>query len=185
MSDSCTFAGNVGSTPKLKNKGKNSSTSFSLALNSPPYTNRDGEEVTPPTHWILVTAFGELAKNICKSVKKGDHLVVMGRLNTFEDANLVDDEDRPIIRTSFRALEVGLSLRFNSATMDAKKNRRRDVDDIDDSDDYDDDDVETEETEEEEEVVVEEKPRAKRKTSARKTGTTAKRKSSNSRAPMF
>lgn len=59
-------------------------TNFRLGTTSRYYDQRQKEWVDRPTEWITVKAFRETARNVAASVRKGDPVVVHGRLSTEE-----------------------------------------------------------------------------------------------------
>lgn len=192
MTDTVVLVGNVGVEPKLKGKGKNASTFFSLALQNPSYTNAKGEEVEPEPHWVNVNAFGRLAENIVETVTKGQNVFVLARVNTYPDKNIVDDDDRPIIRTSFRAIDAGPSLKWQVADVEkdanspkgvAKKSSAKRADDYadDDVDDVADDTTDDADDDDEEAAA----PPRRRRTASKSGATARKRSTSKSREPVF
>lgn len=71
------------------------------------------------THWVDVTAFGTLGENVHASLKKGQRVVVMGRLDTYQRDVQINGEDKSIGQVAFVALSVGPDLRW--ATADVTK----------------------------------------------------------------
>lgn len=59
-------------------------TSFRLGTTSRYFDHRQNDWVDRPTEWITVKAFREMARNVAASVRKGDPIVVHGRLSTEE-----------------------------------------------------------------------------------------------------
>ena len=59
-------------------------TNFRMGTTSRYYDQRQKEWVDRPTEWITVKAFRETARNVAASVRKGDPVVVHGRLSTEE-----------------------------------------------------------------------------------------------------
>lgn len=87
--------GRVGQDPYI---GENSSrASFSIA-NNQSYKNRDGEKVER-TFWINCVAFSHTATFIEKWIKKGDKVVVEGKISSrsFEDKEGVKKHTTEII----------------------------------------------------------------------------------------
>src|ERR1017187_9702884 len=89
------IAGNLGSDPELRTTaGGTSVASFSLALNRKwkDSNGEDKEEIT----WVRCTAFDKTAETISEYVKKGDPLLVEGRLhdNTWTDKETSEKRSR-------------------------------------------------------------------------------------------
>ncbi|MCK9291594.1 MAG: single-stranded DNA-binding protein [Bacteroidales bacterium] len=88
MRNSVQLIGRAGIDPEVKSFAKDRKYArFTLATNEF-YYNDKGARVEE-THWHKVVAFGKLAERIEKSVKKGQQLMVNGRLttNSWEDKN--------------------------------------------------------------------------------------------------
>ena len=83
-----TLLGNLGSDIEFKSFENDKQLSkVSLATNQY-YKNRSGELVQD-TQWHNIIAWGKLAENMNKVAKKGDQLLVQGRLTyrSYEDTN--------------------------------------------------------------------------------------------------
>lgn len=110
MSATVTVIGNLTSDPELRqtNNGK-SVMNFSLA-----YTPRRPDGTDGLTSYYEVTAWEYLAENIAASVKKGDRLIVVGRLSQqkWEDS---DGQKRQ--KLVITADEVGGTMRFHTVEM--------------------------------------------------------------------
>ncbi|HMO82462.1 MAG TPA: single-stranded DNA-binding protein [Pyrinomonadaceae bacterium] len=78
MAASISILGNAGSNPELRYSNQGSPiASFSMASNSFKNTPEGKVQIT---EWFNVTAFGKVAETIAAHVKKGTHLLVLGRL---------------------------------------------------------------------------------------------------------
>jgi single-strand DNA-binding protein len=73
------MAGNVGSDVDFRN---NSAPVASFRLASTPRERRGTEWADGTTTWLTVKAFYALAEHLAASVKKGDPVVVVGKLRT-------------------------------------------------------------------------------------------------------
>lgn len=78
MAASISILGNAGSNAELRYSNQGSPiASFSIASNSFKKTQQGNVQIT---EWFNVTAFGKVAETIAAHVKKGTHLLVLGRL---------------------------------------------------------------------------------------------------------
>lgn len=116
MSATVTVIGNLTADPELRqtNNGK-SVMNFSLA-----YTPRKPDGTDGQTSFYEVTAWEYLADNVAASVKKGDRLLVVGRLTQqkWEDA---DGKNRS--KLVITAEEVAGTMRFH--TLDMQRTAKR------------------------------------------------------------
>jgi single-strand DNA-binding protein len=104
-----TIHGNVGQEPELRYTANQKAViTFSVG-------DTYGKDDKKKTTWHNVTAFGSLAENIAHSVKKGDTVLVTGRLET-EEYNKKDGTKGK--STRLIADEVGYSLRWKSVVPD-------------------------------------------------------------------
>jgi single-strand DNA-binding protein len=92
---------------------------FRLAVN-------EGERGTDneKTHFIPFTAFGTTAENAAKSFKKGDRMIVLGRVNTYPKSVYLENsdkelEEKEITMVGFTASDISAPVRF--ATLDIHK----------------------------------------------------------------
>lgn len=93
---------------------------FRLAVN-------EGERGTDneKTHFIPFTAFGSTAENAAKSFKKGDRMIVLGRVNTYPKnvylpvKDSEELEEKEITMVGFTASDISAPVRF--ATLDIHK----------------------------------------------------------------
>ena len=85
MSDTITLTGLVGSEPRSVTTTEGLAiTSFRLASNQRRFDRGQDKWVDGDTNWYTVTTFRQLAANSAVSVKKGDRVVVSGRLKVRE-----------------------------------------------------------------------------------------------------
>ena len=85
MTDTITLIGIVGSTPRAVTTAEGLAiTSFRLASNQRRFDKSQEKWVEGETNWYTVTAFRQLATNCAVSVKKGERVVVTGRLKVRE-----------------------------------------------------------------------------------------------------
>lgn len=96
---------------------------FRLAVN-------EGERGTDneKTHFIPFTAFGSTAENAAKSFKKGDRMIVLGRVNTYPKSVYLENaekelEEKEITMVGFTASDISAPVRF--ATLDIHKVAKR------------------------------------------------------------
>ncbi|MEJ1230104.1 MAG: single-stranded DNA-binding protein [Galbitalea sp.] len=81
MSDLITLIGLVATSPNAITTAEGLAiTSFRLASNQRKFDRAQDKWVDGDTNWYTVTAFRQLATNAAVSVKKGDRVVVTGRL---------------------------------------------------------------------------------------------------------
>ena len=78
-----TIAGNVCDDPKMRfTRSGHPVTNLRVASTSRRYDQRTGEWVDNPTLFMSVTCWRGLAENVAESVRKGDPVVVTGRLTS-------------------------------------------------------------------------------------------------------
>jgi single-strand DNA-binding protein len=101
--------GNVGQEPEMRYTANQKAViTFSVG-------DTYGKDDKKKTTWHNVTAFGTLAENIANSIRKGDTVVVVGRLEQDEFTN---KEGKKVKSTKLIADEVGYSLRWKSVVAD-------------------------------------------------------------------
>lgn len=100
------ITGNVGGDVEFRTFGDDVAYA-SLRVASTPRLRRGGEWVDGATTWLTVTCTRALAENVRGSVKKGDAVVVVGRLRT----NRWEDAERgPQERLVLEAISIGHDL---------------------------------------------------------------------------
>jgi single-strand DNA-binding protein len=81
MSDTITLTGIVASTPRSLTTGEGLAiTSFRLASTQRRFDRAQEKWVDGDTNWYTISTFRQLAANAAVSVKKGERVVVTGRL---------------------------------------------------------------------------------------------------------
>lgn len=81
MNDSTiTLRGYVGADPVVRNVGEASVANFRLACTPRKLNRRTGEWSDGVTQWFTVSAWRQLGENVGRSLRKGDPVVVQGRL---------------------------------------------------------------------------------------------------------
>lgn len=85
MSDSITITGIVATIPNvIETSQRLSIASFRLASTHRRYDRAKNEWVDGDTNWYTITAFRQLATNISASLRKGERVIVSGRLKIRE-----------------------------------------------------------------------------------------------------
>lgn len=81
MGDMITLTGLVATTPRhLTTSMGVAITSFRLASSQRTFDRQLGRWIDGDTNWYTVSSFRALAENAAESIKKGDRVVVVGRL---------------------------------------------------------------------------------------------------------
>jgi single-strand DNA-binding protein len=81
MSDTITLTGIVATTPRhLVTSAGLAITSFRLASGQRRFDRKKNAWVDASTNWYTVSTFRHLARNVVRSVRKGEHVLVVGRL---------------------------------------------------------------------------------------------------------
>lgn len=122
MSANVTVIGNLTADPDLRttNSGK-SVINFSLA-----YTPRKPDGTDGLTSFYEITAWEYLAENIAASVKKGDRLLVVGRLT---QQKWEDQDGKNRSKLVITADEVAGTMRFHTVEMNRTAKRTAAVED--------------------------------------------------------
>jgi single-strand DNA-binding protein len=113
--NSCLVVGNLGAAPIERGRTEKSGpvVAFSVAENVRMLDPETGTFKTTHTNWFPVTAFGAVAERARKHLKKGDRVIVQGRMKMAKYTDKAGEE-----RTGFEILadEVALwkSLPSNS-----------------------------------------------------------------------
>lgn len=118
MTDIVTITGNVGSDPQHQiSAGGVSITRFSVATTHRWKNRESGEWEDKDTNWYSVSAFRQLADHAHASIKKGDPVIVTGRMiQRSWEAN-----GRPGTSTDIEADVVGLDLRWGTGSIQRRK----------------------------------------------------------------
>lgn len=107
------FEGNLADDPKLRNFDDGNAAATFRLIDNPQHTDREsGEIIKGEPVAMSCNVRGDLARNIAKSARKGDRLLVSGTLK----ARSWDDEQTGQRRTTefLQVDSAGLSLRFTS-----------------------------------------------------------------------
>lgn len=111
MSATITVIGNLTADPELRTTNNNKSVvNFALA-----YTPRRPDGSDGNTSFYQITAWEYLADNFAASFKKGDRLVVVGRVS--QDKWTDKDSDKVMSRLVITADEIGGTCRFHTVEM--------------------------------------------------------------------
>lgn len=96
-----TLLGNVGNDPEVKilRQGNTKKVSFSLAT-SEKFTNKNTGEITETTEWHKIESWGKTGEMVEKYVKKGDKLLVEGKIETQRWELNGEKKSRTIIKMS-------------------------------------------------------------------------------------
>jgi single-strand DNA-binding protein len=107
MNDAVTLVGNLTSDPKLSYSSENKTpiARFTVAVNQ-------GFKDTEKTHFTPVTAFGTLAENIADTLRKGQRVVVLARVDSYSKSVEIDGEEKNLTMINFVATAVGPDLRW-------------------------------------------------------------------------
>lgn len=82
MVNECTFIGNLGRTPELKQtESGHKVVSFSIACSNR-FKNKQTGETQEQTEWVPIVAWDNLAEMICKYAQKGTQVYVKGEFRT-------------------------------------------------------------------------------------------------------
>jgi single-strand DNA-binding protein len=110
-SNIATFIGNLTKDPDLKFTQNGAAVVNLRVASSRKWTDRNGQEQEDTT-FLDVVAWRDLAENVAGSLKKGDRVIVIGKLKVRSYQN---NEDQTIWVTEIEADEIGPSLRWAQA----------------------------------------------------------------------
>ena len=100
------IVGNLTADPTIRvNDDGKSRATFTVAVN-------EGTGESERTHFVNVTAFGTLGENVAGSLHRGNRVVVVGRLNTYQRKFEIDGEEKNVTMTAVTASAVGPDLRW-------------------------------------------------------------------------
>ena len=133
-----TICGNITKDPELRfTPGGNAVASFSIAVNRSVRDKNTNEWVDEGAEFFNIVTWFRLAENCAESLKKGDRVIVSGRLS---QRSWEDKEGQKKYVTEIVANNVGVSLEF--ASCDIRKNPKTEsVGAKDDGIDFTDDDI--------------------------------------------
>lgn len=112
MSDTVTIIGKVGNEPtRNQTPGGVPVVNFRLASGQRRYDSRTGQWVDQGTNWYSVAAFRQLAEHAKVSLRKGDSVIVTGRLKLRE----WEYNDRKYSSVDIEAESIGHDLRWGTS----------------------------------------------------------------------
>ncbi|HYN19289.1 MAG TPA: single-stranded DNA-binding protein [Actinomycetes bacterium] len=116
-----TMTGNVAVEPVRVSADGTSVASFRIASNSRRFDRTANGWVDGETTWMTVTCFKALADNVLDSVRKGERVIVRGKLQTRE----WQKDERRGIRTELVAYEVGHDLSLGTTVFTKSNHAQR------------------------------------------------------------
>jgi single-strand DNA-binding protein len=109
MSDHISLVGNIVGDPEERTtRGGDSIAAFRLAVSERRFDRERGQWIDGHTSYYAVSVFGELGKNTLASVRKGERVVVTGRLRLREWEN----ETKRGVSADVTAEAIGHDLRW-------------------------------------------------------------------------
>lgn len=112
MSDTLTVTGVVGTEPRVfTTSGGVQVTSFRIASSQRYLDRSSGEWRDPGSNWFTVSCFRQLAEHVAASVRKGERVIVSGRLRLKPWSN----DSREGINVDIEADAVGHDLQWGTA----------------------------------------------------------------------
>ncbi len=113
MTDNLTVSGFVATTPRhLTTADGLSVTSFRLASNLRKFDRKSNSWVDAGTNWYSVSTYRELAANVVESVRKGDRVLITGKLRISEWGS----GERRGVNIDLDADALGHDLRWGTAS---------------------------------------------------------------------
>ena len=100
------MTGYVGGDVEVRNSSATGATIASFRLACTPRIRRSGDWVDGQTTWLSVTCFRSLADHALASVKKGDPIIVVGKLRT----SVYEKNGETVERLSLEATTLGHDL---------------------------------------------------------------------------
>ncbi|MEP9384003.1 single-stranded DNA-binding protein [Nocardioides sp. KR10-350] len=120
-----TVQGYVGGEPVLRNAGGHKVANFRVAVTPRRLNRNTGEWADSPTQWYTVNAWRKLGENAARSLRKGDAVVVHGRLM----ARSYTNKDGIEVNTfEIEASVVGHDLNRGSSMLMKNEGRRSEED---------------------------------------------------------
>ncbi len=105
VKNSITLIGNLGKDPETKTLDEDRTvTRFPMATNEK-YRNKKGD-LTESTQWHTIVAWGKMAENMGKLLKKGKGVAIRGRLvySSYEDKDGITRYNSEIVAEDFALL---------------------------------------------------------------------------------
>jgi len=115
-----TLQGYVGAEPVLRQAGGHSVANFRVACTPRRLNRATGEWADAPTQWYAVSAWRKLGENVARSLRKGDAVVVHGRLSA---RTYINKDGFEVNTWEVEATVVGHDL--NRGVSQLMKNERR------------------------------------------------------------
>ena len=113
MNDTITICGTVGTDPKqIQTATGLDITSFRVASNRRRFDKQKQEWIDGETNWYGVSAYRHLARNCASSLKKGDPIVVTGRIRI----RSWESEEKKGLTIDIDADAIGHNLMFGTAS---------------------------------------------------------------------
>jgi single-strand DNA-binding protein len=103
--NSITVVGNVGKEPELR-YSQNGTAVCNVSV-----ATTQGKDDNAKTTWHYVTTFGSMAENVAATIKKGQRVIAVGRL----DKSSYEKDGVTVERTNVIAEHFGADLRFSSS----------------------------------------------------------------------
>jgi single-strand DNA-binding protein len=123
MNDAITVVGSLGADPVLKSVNGDRVAEFRLACTS---RRKEGEEwVDGHTNWYSIEAWGRFAEHVAASLRKGDVVIVLGKLKVDQ----WESGDKRGTSVKIRAEHVGHSLRVGPSIKERRVAPPQDQDD--------------------------------------------------------
>lgn len=113
MDATVTLTGLLGADPELRTS-RNGHPWVTFRLGCTPRVRREGEWVDDGTIWFTVHAWHSLARNAAESLKKGDRVIVTGRMRV---ESWVGEDGRPRETKLIDAQALGPDLTFARASV--------------------------------------------------------------------
>ncbi len=107
-----TFIGNLTDDPELRFTGGGAAVATLRVASNRRWTGRDGQQQEETT-FLNVNAWRDLAENAAESLKKGDRVIVIGRVKVRSYEN---QQGQTVWVTEIEADEIAPSLRWARAT---------------------------------------------------------------------
>lgn len=118
MSDLITVTGVVATEPRFITTSEGVAiTSFRLATQDRKIDRESGKWTDGDTNWYTVTAFRNLAKNVGNSIKKGERIIVAGKLRIRE----WNSGEKQGINVEIEAAKLGHDLNWGVASYERKQ----------------------------------------------------------------
>lgn len=129
MNDIITIRGTIGTDPKqIQTATGLDITTFRIASNHRRFDREKGEWIEGETNWYGVSAYRALARNCANSLRKGDPVVVIGKIKI----RAWESAEKKGLAIEIDADAIGHNLMFGTGTF-TRTARKADADKADDS----------------------------------------------------